>query len=155
FLGYRLLTEFFTFPEKFLFFEVDWETPKTLKPFGPQLDIYLYLNQTGKDLGPNVSADTFRIGCTPMVNLYRHRGEPLQLTHMEYEYRVVPDARRPLSHEVYSVNLVRAYSPEGEESEIIPFFSVMHGREQQGKRYWHASRRPAQHGGDISDFGTE
>jgi type VI secretion system protein ImpG len=155
FLGYRLLTEYFTFPEKFLFFEVDWETTKNLKTFGPQLEIYLYLNQAGKDLAANVSADTFRLGCSPMVNLYRHRAEPLQLTQTDYEYRIVPDARRPLSHEVYAVNQVRAYSPDGEETPIPPFFSIQHGREQQGRRYWHSSRKAAQHTGDISDRGTE
>jgi type VI secretion system protein ImpG len=155
FLGYRLLTEFFTFPEKFLFFEVNWETPQALKPFGPQLEIYLYLNRTGKDLPANVSADTFRLGCTPMVNLYRHRAEPMQLTQTDFEYRIVPDARRPLSHEVYSVNEVKAYSPEGEEVRIPPFFSIRHGSEQQGRRYWHAARRTAEHTGDITDRGTE
>lgn len=155
FVGYRLLTEFFTFPEKFLFFDVDWDSPRTLKNFGPQLELYLYLNQSGKDLAANVTAETFRLGCTPMINLYRHRAEPLQLTQTEYEYRIVPDTRRPLAHEVYSVNQVRLYSPEGEETELPPFFSVQHGLEQQGRRYWHATRRIAQHTGEISDHGTE
>ena len=65
---------------------------------GNQLEVFLYLDRSHVDLEQNVTADTFQLGCTPIVNLYRQRAEPIALTHTETEYRVVPDARRPAAH---------------------------------------------------------
>src|SRR5262249_3450844 len=76
------------------------------------------------------------------------------LTHTDYEYRVMPDARRPLAHEVYSVDRVVATSEDGQQAEYFPFFSVKHGAEQR-QTFWHASRRPAERGEGQADTGSE
>jgi type VI secretion system protein ImpG len=160
FLGYRLLTEFFAFPEKFLFFDLaGWQRAQLARQ-GNRLEVYLYLDRGGGDLEHNLSADTFRLGCTPIVNLYRQRAEPIALTQAEWEYRVVPDARRPLAHEVYTIDAVSALSPVGESVEYAPFFSTRHAQ-AHGARFWHATRRPAlppdEAGppGSLPDKGTE
>ena len=155
FLGYRLLTEYFTFPQKFLFFELAGLGPKVLKPTGT-LELFFYLNRSTLDLEQNVSADTFRLGCTPIVNLYRRRAEPIALTQTETEYRVVPDARHPLAGEIYSIDRVAATSPEGEQVEFQPFYSFKHAAAREGqKAFWHATRRPAAEPGAKGDRGTE
>jgi type VI secretion system protein ImpG len=156
FPGYRLLSEFFTFPQKFLFFDLAGLSPKLLSRIGNQLEVYFYLKETNPDLEQNVSADTFRLGCTPVVNLYSQRAEPIQLTHTDFEYRVVPDARRPLAHEVYAVERVVASSPAGEEVEYQPFFSVKHAAEERdAPTFWYAARRPAERVEGQVDLGTE
>jgi type VI secretion system protein ImpG len=143
FVGYRLLTELFTFPQKFHFVDVDIP-PEAASRAGNALELYVYLNRSAPDLEANLSADTFRLGCTPVVNLYAQRAEPVRLTHTDPEYRVVPDVRRPLAHEVYSVDRATATSPDGREREFQPFFSVRHaGAGTDGAAYWHATRRPA------------
>jgi type VI secretion system protein ImpG len=157
FLGYRLLTEFFAFPEKFLFFDLAPLPAPVLARAGDKLELFFYLNRTSPDLEQNVSEDTFRLGCTPVVNLYTHTAEPIRLTETDFEYHVVPDARRPLAHEVYSIDRVTATAPDRQEVEYQPFFSVKHaaaGRAAQA--FWHASRRPAERvkGGEV-DHGTE
>ena len=155
-LGYRLLTEFFAFPEKFLFFDLAGLGPAVLEKIGSQLEIYLYLNQTAADLERNVSADTFRLGCTPIVNLYRQRAEPIALTQTETEYRVVPDVRRPLAHEVYSVDRVTATAPDDARVEFQPFFAVKHATaHKEYPTFWFASRRRADPGEGKVDHGTE
>jgi type VI secretion system protein ImpG len=153
FLGYRLLTEYFAFVEKYLFFDVTGLRQYLRGWQGNQLEIYLYLNRTSGDLEQNLSADNFRLGCTPVVNLYKQRAEPIQLTYTEAEYRVVPDARRPLAHEVYSVDRVMGLGPEGEAVEYLPFFSVRHAADTDRPRFWQAARRSAGHG--PGDPGTE
>jgi type VI secretion system protein ImpG len=179
FLGYRLLTEYFTFPQKFLFFELAGLGPKVLKATGT-LEFFFYLNRSTLDLEQNVSADTFRLGCTPIINLYSRRAEPIALTQTETEYRVVPDARHPLAGEVYSIDRVTATSPDGEQVEFQPFYSLKHAaagdpgtigtmvavgsaasvgsRPSVGaphKAFWHATRRPAAEPGAKGDRGTE
>ena len=41
-----------------------------------------------------VNARTFRLGCSPIVNLYSQVAEPILLDHARYEYQVVPDVSR-------------------------------------------------------------
>lgn len=145
FLGYRLLTEFFVFPDKFRFFEIAGLDRATLSRIGNTMEVFLYLDRSAPDLEPNVSADTFRLGCSPVVNLFPMRAEPVALTHTEFEYRVIPDARRPASFEVYSVDRVAATAGGDKTTEFRPFFSVKHGGDANaGAKYWHASRRAAE-----------
>lgn len=158
FLGYRLLTEYFTFPEKFLFFDLDLSTipPNAWSRLGNQLEIYFFLNRSVPEIESRITRDTFRLGCTPIVNLFRQRAEPIRLTHHDFEYRVVPDARHPMAVEVYSVDSVVATSPQNEEAEYQPFYSFKHvaGRKRQ-QRFWQANRRSSVSPSTIPDYGTE
>lgn len=156
FLGYRLLTEFFAFPEKFLFFDLAGLRPEHLQRMGNQLEIFVYLTATAPDLERMVTADTFRLGCSPIVNLYRHQAEPVQLNQTQFEYRVVPDVRRPQAHEVYSIDRVTASSPDDEQVEFQPFFAVKHASAHRAyPTFWFGSRRAAEADADQVDHGTE
>ncbi len=152
FVGYRLLTEYFAFPEKFLFFDVTKLSGKVLLEAGNKLEIFIYLNRTSVDLERVVSKDSFALGCTPASNLFRQRAEPIQLTRTISEYRVVPDARRPGTTEVYSVDEVKATGPDGSETVFLPFYAAKHARDREGTRsYWYPARRAA----EGNDPGTE
>ena len=152
FVGYRLLTEYFTFPEKFLFFDLTGLERKTLLDAGRTLEVFLYLNRTSNDLERSVNPDSFALGCTPIVNLFRQRAEPILLSQTVSEYRVVPDARRPTATEVYSVDRVTATAPDGKEVEYQPFFSVKHASAgRDWATFWHPARRSA----GPSDPGSE
>ncbi len=156
FLGYRLLTEFFSFPQKFLFFDLARLDRATMGRLGNQMEVYFYLDRAIPDLEPNVTADAFRLGCTPIVNLYSQRAEPIPVTHTDFQYRVVPDLRRPLAHEVYSVDRVTASFPNGDGQEYSPFFSVKHASQAEAaKTYWHAIRQPSEANVAQGDRGTE
>lgn len=149
FLGYRLIQEYFVLPEKFLFvdlvgldlshFDRALEVAIEFKPFG-RPDRLQRLEQT-------ISADTFRLFCTPVVNLFKQQGEPIRLSQERHEYQVIPDVRRPLGLEVYSVDWVRKFSrtPEGNDSiEFHPAYSVKHGLHDDGDgHYWYLQRRPS------------
>src|SRR5262249_23877552 len=156
FVGYRLLTELFAFAPKFLFADLAGLGDGALSRAGNQLEVFIYLNRETPDLEQNVSADTFRLGCTPVVNLYPQRAEPIPLTQTDYEHRVVPDVRRPLAHEVYSIDRVTASARDGTAVEFRPFFSVKHADEgRAGQTFWHAVRRQAENGTGATDPGQE
>ena len=147
-----MLTEYFAFPQKFLFFDLAGLSPRVLAAAGNTLEVFFYLDRSTQDLEQNVSADTFQLGCTPVANLYRQLAEPIALSHTETEYQVVPDARRPLAAEVYGIERVTATSPANETVEYQPFYSIKHTRsEAQRQAFWYATRRPAEQG----DRGTE
>lgn len=125
FVGYRLLTEFFAFPSKFLFFDVAGLDANVLKGIGSSLHLLFYLDRLPAALEPSfVTVNSFQLGCVPVVNLYRKRAEPLPLAQTEAEVRVIPDARRPLAHEVYAIERVTASTPAGESSEYVPFYEL-------------------------------
>jgi type VI secretion system protein ImpG len=157
FVGYRLLTEYFAFAEKFLFVDLALAGlgAPVLQRIGNRCEIYLYLNRSVTDLEPDL-ADVFRLGCTPIVNLYEQRSEPIALTQTDFEYRVVPDVRRPLAHEIYTIERVTATAPDGSQVEYLPFFSVKHALPDGADlAFWYATRKPAEHSQGDVDHGTE
>jgi type VI secretion system protein ImpG len=145
FLGYRLLTEFFTFPEKFLFVDVGGFERVRKAGFGRKLEIILIFNQTLAGLEQGVETSTFRLGCTPVVNLFDQVAEPVPLTHARSEYEITPDVAHPQGMEIYSVDSVVGADPASPSSrEYHPFYSFRHGSTRLSQRaFWYASRRPS------------
>jgi type VI secretion system protein ImpG len=127
FAGFRLLSEYFAIPEKFLFIDFDRIDAKTLLSSGERLEIFVYLNRTAPELERSVNAAVLALGCTPIVNLFPQRCEPIQLTDTEIEYRVVPDARRPAAMEVWQVDAVRETRSDGSARPWRPFYRLTHG----------------------------
>jgi type VI secretion system protein ImpG len=148
--AYRLLTEYFCFPEKFNFFDLDLAMlAGALPPGAKSITLHLGLkgirsdSDTARMLG-TLSTNNVLLGCTPVVNLFRQRGEPIRLTHTTPSYPVLGDARRAFAFEVQSidaVNLVRQ-TPQGETTvEFRPFYSLQHAQTpDQNGHYW-AMRR--------------
>jgi type VI secretion system protein ImpG len=106
------------------------------------------------NLEKGVNAQTFRMNCAPIVNLFQQIAEPIQLTHTQHEYRVVPDVRRQLAIEVYSVDSVLNISPHLDKPTVYqPFYSYKHALDRDRERtFWHASRRQSSR---KEDEGTE
>jgi type VI secretion system protein ImpG len=145
FLGYRLLTEYFAFPAKFHFIDLGGWAQAATAGFRRRCDVIFYLGKSSKELERSVKADTFRLGCTPTVNLFERVAEPIVLTQSKHEYPIVPDVHYPLGLEIYSVNAVTSGDPgTGEIREYHPFYSFRHGESRRTRRaLWCASRRPA------------
>lgn len=151
FVGYRILTEYFALPQKFLFFEVSGISARCMNKAGNELDLYLYFSDTEKELERGVALGDFQLNCVPVINLFRYRAEPVRLDGTQFESRVVPDARRPEALEIHSIDRVTATAPDGTEHPIEPFFGVRHDS-APGVRFWQAGRRA---GVAARDKGTE
>ncbi len=151
FSGFRLLTEYFSFPDKFLFVDFRGIEGKTLLSGGSRLEIFVYLDRVLPELERSLAAETFALGCTPIVNLFPQRCEPIRLAHTETEYRIVPDARRPAAIEVWQVERVRETRQGGGSRPWRPFYRLIQAdpeRETAGG-FYHIVRRdsPAALGG--------
>lgn len=143
--AYRLLTEYFAFPEKFLFLDLNGLDARTLAPVGDRLEIHVFLTRHDQDLERAVTAESFALGAVPIVNLFRQAAEPIRLDQRQSAYRVVPDARRPLSTEIFRILRVEGSDAGGRRQLYQPFHSVAHGTAMadETRRWWHAERRPA------------
>jgi type VI secretion system protein ImpG len=145
FTGFRLLSEYFTLPEKFLFFDITRLDAKTLRGAGNRLTLYVYLDRAAPELERVVGADTLALGCTPVINLFSHRCEPVALTHMATEYRVEPDVRRTGALEVWQVERVLETRGDGSSQEWQPFYRLQQaaGAEASSGGFYAIARRPS------------
>ena len=154
FPGYRLLSEYFVLPQKFLFFDISGLSPAVLSQLGNRLEISLLLREHAAELESVVSTDTVRLGCTPIVNLFRRTADAVPLNFRSTEYRVIPDARAEESMEVFSIDAVNVDDQDGNLREFQPFYSVAHASTADETGYWHAVRRPGPVEGDTGSFRT-
>ena len=156
FIGYRLLTEYFIFPEKFMFIDFVGIKEKLPEHAANNLDLYIYLDSSNIELEHNISAETFVLGACPVVNLFEHRADPIKLDHTQLEYQVVADARRPTGYEVYSVDKVTASTSTGEEVDYHPFYGLNHEhQDSENHAFWYANRRDSKMSNYERDDGTD
>ncbi len=156
FMGYRLLTEYFAFPEKFMFFDLSGFADRIPEQCGDHLEFYIYLSGSDVELEHNVSGDTFQLGCVPAVNLFKHRADPIKLDHTTVEYEVVADARRPDGYEVYSIESVNASSSSGSVETYLPLYGIRHDDQSSDNHtYWFSNRRHAKLGDHLRDEATD
>ena len=146
--GYRLLQEYFTFSEKFLFFELSGLGAIAEAGCGEQAEILFYFSrfdrpERSQDLENGVSARSLRLGCTPVINLFSHVAEPILVTHTKHEYVVIPDVRHQETTEIFSIDEVMASNTTRRESiQLEPLYSYrFQARSGTGRVYWHAVRR--------------
>jgi type VI secretion system protein ImpG len=153
FTGYRLLTEYFSFPDKFLFFDVTGLGAAARAGFGEEFEVLIYLKDVTPPRGV-VDARTFQLGCAPIINLFRKVAEPIHLAQQQHEYRVIPDIHRQAATEIYAIDSVTTTSAYLEGSrEFQPFYSYRHSYDrEQSRAFWYATRRPSER---PDDEGTE
>jgi type VI secretion system protein ImpG len=145
FSGFRLLTEYFAFPEKFLFLDFLRIDAKTLAGAGNRMEVFVYLDRALPELERTVAVDALALGCTPVINLFAQRCEPIRLSQTETEYRIVADAGRPAGLEVWRVERVRERKPDGSYRPWRPFYRLTQGDPDEGVPggFYHVVRRDA------------
>lgn len=154
FLGYRLLTEYFAFPQKFLFVDFTGLRKVIATATKPKIDICILLKKADRTLEARVDRDVMRLGCTPIVNLFSQHAEPIRLTQTQTEYHVVADIRHRREYEIYSVDGVTSTDANtGVTTDYQPFFACRHGKSADlSPTYWHSKRVPSS---VKNDRGTE
>ena len=156
FSGYRLLSEFFVFPEKFMFIDIEGLANYIPNNATTELNLYFYLNRSEVELEHNINANTFALGCTPIVNLFNHKADPIKIEHTQLEYQIIPDARRPTGYEIYSIDNVIASNTAGAQEDFLPFYGLKHEHlDLKTQSFWFATRRHAKLGYAQRDEGTD
>lgn len=149
-LGYRLIEEYFCFPEKFLFFDLD-----PLPALGPggAVDL-LFLLDAIPNQHLHIGAENFALGCTPIVNLFPKTSEPITLDQTRLEYLLVPDNRFERSTEIHSIRRVAATSPFANDStDFAPYYAYDHNAWRSEQRAFWIARRQTTGRADLP--GTE
>jgi type VI secretion system protein ImpG len=125
FQGYRLLSEYFALPSRFLFANLVRLATAIRHCASPDLEIVIVLDAQDARLEKAVGPAQFDLFCTPAVNLFPKRTDRIHLTESENEYHVVPDRTRPMDYEIYQVTEVIGYGASGDEKqEFFPFYAL-------------------------------
>ncbi|MGB2064029.1 MAG: type VI secretion system baseplate subunit TssF [Marinomonas gallaica] len=152
FIGYRLLTEYFAYPEKFLFFDVDVSTAQSVLE-GQHIELYFYLDKALPDIEATVDKDNFVLNATPQINLFKKRSEPTLLDFSIYEYPVIADARHPDRDEIYNIDSLSISADGGNIDYISPFFGVSTTPDSElSDVRWHTRREELEQGNVRSLF---
>ncbi len=143
--AYRLLQEYFTFADKFLFFEIGQLEHLIIQAEQREFEV-LFLFDVRPTKNLDIDQDSFKLGCTPIINLFSKVSEPIRLHHRQSEYRLVPDVRLERFTEIHSITKVSATSDTKDSStDVQPFFSFKHDfSQQQNSAFWYVRRIPTQ-----------
>ncbi len=142
--AWRLLTEYFCFPDKFRFVDIDLAALRPLLPAGcNSATLHLALSRLRPDgdaarMLRTLNAAHLRLFCAPVVNLFRRPGEPVAVTQMAADYAVQCHPTRPQAFEVYSVDEVSMlkHLPGGDKlTKFAPMYAPHHG-DPEGGHYW-------------------
>jgi len=122
--GYRLLQEYFAFPQRYLFVEFAGIGGAVRRCSGTELEVIVLLDKLQQNLEKSISESNFALNCTPAINLFPRRADRIHLDERHHEYHVVPDRTRPMDFEVHSVQRVQGFGTSADpELEFRPFYS--------------------------------
>ncbi len=154
FHAYRLLQEFFSFPEKFFYFELGGLAALLAQGFKNEFEAVFLVSRVDTEdmrvrLENGVTAQTFRTNTTPIVNLFPQTCEPIGLDQKRAEYPILPDVRRMNALEIYSIEEVLSIDVDQQRTLVYePFYSIRHAQSAAqnktiDKTFYVASRRPS------------
>jgi len=144
FQGYRLLQEYFAFPQRYRFFEVAGLSRAIRRVDGDQLELVILLGRGDATLEAVVDRSNLALFCTPAINLFDKRADRIHVDDSSYEYHVVADRTRPQDFEVYTVTEVVGHGiGTDSEQQFLPFYSAYSSdRDHQQSAYYTTRREP-------------
>jgi len=115
FRGYRILSEYFACPERFLFVDL-LDLGRAFANAGEACDVVMLFSRSSPLLPQAVEPGNFRMFTTPAINLFEKQLGRVQVTPHDHEYHVVPDRTRPLDFEVFRLLEVEAFGGDNVNS---------------------------------------
>jgi type VI secretion system protein ImpG len=144
FQGYRLLQEYFSFPERFRFFELSGLGPAVRRAAVEEIELVVLFSRGDPALEGTVDRTNLALFCTPAINLFPKRADRINVDDGTFEYHVVPDRTRPLDFEVYEVNSIVGHGAGSTtERSFLPFYTAYssHTRDEDAA-YFTVRREP-------------
>ena len=144
FQGYRLLQEYFAFPQRYQFVELSGLQAGMRHCLEQEIEITILLNKSDAHLEKTLDGSNFALHCTPVVNLFQRRADRINVTGEQLEYHVLVDRTRPMDYEVFQIESVTGYGtgPQAEQA-FMPFYEAKDiGTLHQDKAFYQIRREP-------------
>lgn len=139
--GYQLLTEFFVFQDKFLFFDVNLPDEASARISGKSFQLYFYLSDAPGELEHDLKNDNFLLSCCPAINLFKQVADPIRMDYAQDDYLLSPDVTQHDNMEVYSIDKVDIIDTQGNVSPLDNYYASRAVNFDDTKHlYWLARR---------------
>jgi type VI secretion system protein ImpG len=140
--GYRLLQEYFAFPERYMFVELTQLQAALQQSSENEVDIIILLNRINPRLINEIDVSRFALFCTPVINVFPKRADRIHLTNQTNEYHIVPDRTRPLDYEVYQIQEVTGFGTTSDDQQaFLPFYQASSDISHKRQRAYYSINR--------------
>lgn len=123
FEGYRLLREYFLMPERFHYLRLDALAPVIRACSAGKAEVVVLLREERSDLA-STSAQDLSLFVSPVVNLFEHECNLVELRRNRSAHIVQADRTRPKDYEIYRLLRVEDAETEGAQARVKPLFST-------------------------------
>lgn len=142
FSGYRLLQEYFAFPQRFLFVALSGLRRGLQQISGDRFELIVLCDKSVKDLESTVGPDNFKLFCGAAINLFPRRADRIHLDAGVPEQHLVVDRTRPMDFEVYDVLGVDGFGDRTEpDRQFKPFYACNEQSWHDGSAAYFTLRR--------------
>ena len=133
--AYRLLMEYFCFPEKFNYLNLNLNFLKHLLDEQNEFEVRIHLKLNLNDQAcirnyTELNIANFKLFSTPVVNLFNKQAEPQKINHKQLQYSLLTDAHYPDFYQVYSIHEMNMIREKSNQDQVIfpvlPFFAMSH-----------------------------
>ena len=144
FQGYRLLQEYFAFPQRYQFVELQGLQAGLRQCHDKEIEVTILLDRGDAQLEKTLDSSHFALHCTPVVNLFQRRADRINVTGEQLEYHVLVDRTRPMDYEVFQVESVTGYGSGPDAQQVFePFYTAKDiGALHQQKAFFQIRREP-------------
>ena len=143
FAGYRLLQEYFAFPQRFLFFDLVGLGPALRALGGQEVEIVLLFSRGDSSLQQTVDPQSLALNCVPAINLFEQRCDRIQVTPRTHDFHVMVDRARPMDFEINSLLAVTGFGQGlANERKFQPLYAAFHTEEHGHDAYYATQREP-------------
>ena len=151
--AHRLLSEYFLFPQKFLFLSLN-QIDDVWKTFPDGFECYFYFSDMSVDLSREVDENTLSLGCVPVINSFESRCEPIKASSISQEVKLEVSGQFTNIADIYKITEVTAVNGQGEKKVLLPFYgSKMEADEHE--TYWSIRRENSLWQKGVSSRGTD
>ncbi len=111
FNGYRLLQEYFAYPERFFFIDLEGLEAFPASREGQAFEIKITFARNRKlPREKHPALENIRLHCVPIINLFDRDTEEVNVNQRLPEYYIIPDLDRRKSREIFAVKKVAGVS---------------------------------------------
>jgi type VI secretion system protein ImpG len=144
FQGYRLLQEYFAFPQRYRFVDVGGLAGAIKQSPVDEIELVLLFDRGEPVFEATVDKSNFALYCTPAINLFPKRADRIHLSDNTHEYHVVADRTRPMDFEIYEVTDVVGHGGGSDSDQtFLPLYTAyISHRDREHPAYYTVRREP-------------
>ncbi|PLX29865.1 MAG: type VI secretion system baseplate subunit TssF [Alphaproteobacteria bacterium] len=142
--SFNLIQEYFALPQKFMFFRLN---QLDFSGCDDEVDLLIPMTSYDDSLKKNlqITTDSIKLGCTPVVNFFTHLTDPIDFNKRALFYPLTADVQKQRYMEIHTVEEVhQTIRGSKDVKKLSPYFSYDHGDVTNQQNYfYHLQQNPA------------